>query len=113
MLRNPPSSLPTVILPWDWCDGVGGAWPCFNNQSKFRSGARIVDHENLVKALERGFCPNSRTLRQLSSQVFDPPSERDFLPEMIPIRANRRPGCGVADHLDVPPPWPGGTERRD
>jgi len=24
-----------------------------------------------------------RTLRQLSSQVFDPPSERDFLPEMI------------------------------
>ena len=23
-----------------------------------------------------------RTLRQLSSQVFDPPSERDFLPEM-------------------------------
>jgi hypothetical protein len=24
-----------------------------------------------------------RTLRQLSSQVFDPPSQRDFLPEMI------------------------------
>jgi len=24
-----------------------------------------------------------RTLRQLSSQVFDPPSEREFLPEMI------------------------------
>jgi hypothetical protein len=36
-----------------------------------------------LKSSQNEILSELRTLRQLSSKVFDPQSERDFLPEMI------------------------------
>ena len=43
----------------------------------------VLESKPSLKPSNNEVLSELRTLRQLSSQVFDPPSQRDFLPEMI------------------------------